>query len=420
MKMTMKVLKCFLPGLIAALVCVFLSGCASTSTRVSGRATPDDCLVMVGRYYFGDLSVDSVDLKLIDGKPVNRKTGDILPVSPGVREFTAGIYKSRMRPAKNTFTLEPGGYYILTVNGFGPGGFKRLERIETELGELTYPATHGYGSVYSAFVEAEKKLGRNTLVNGVGRLRLDKKDSENDGVYDLSVSLKDQVTLEIEEDIIIHKFDDDDLDLKLSWGSSYGDKYVRIPPGRHTMVIEYYRGKSGYRAALNSSLGVFSIGAVIGTAIGNKRAETTRTGDIKLEYEFYPGATYKLKGVKDKTRKGSYRAVEVIPGKGAPKNQQRGFGSSLLASPEETETVQVAAVPPPLPQASGGQYFVSTNDGQPGGPYTFDEIKQQIQKGQIKRETLVWKEGMPQWVSAETVKELDAAFLALPPPLPPR
>jgi len=71
------------------------------------------------------------------------------------------------------------------------------------------------------------------------------------------------------------------------------------------------------------------------------------------------------------------------------------------------------------PQNTSSEYFVSIN-GQPKGPYSFNELKVLAQQGQLQQDTLVWKEGMPQWTTAGSVSELGSIFPKAPPPLPPR
>jgi hypothetical protein len=58
-------------------------------------------------------------------------------------------------------------------------------------------------------------------------------------------------------------------------------------------------------------------------------------------------------------------------------------------------------------------YFYSKNNQQEG-PFTFEEIKTK----EIHKTTLVWKEGMKEWVSADNLEELKELFFKLPPPLP--
>ncbi len=68
---------------------------------------------------------------------------------------------------------------------------------------------------------------------------------------------------------------------------------------------------------------------------------------------------------------------------------------------------------PPL-----NQFFVAVN-GQQTGPYSFEHIKEMIILGEIKRETLLWKNGMQQWEQANTITELASVFMNVPPPPPP-
>lgn len=72
--------------------------------------------------------------------------------------------------------------------------------------------------------------------------------------------------------------------------------------------------------------------------------------------------------------------------------------------------------PPPPPPAT--QYFVAVNGAQTG-PYTEQVMGQMIQQGSLKKETMIWKNGMAAWASADQVVEIAKLFTAVPPPLPP-
>jgi hypothetical protein len=71
--------------------------------------------------------------------------------------------------------------------------------------------------------------------------------------------------------------------------------------------------------------------------------------------------------------------------------------------------------PPPLPPASPWHAAVG---GQSVGPMPLAQLVQQIQGGQIERETLVWTAGMESWSPAGEVPQLAGYFQAAPPPLP--
>ncbi|WP_306639742.1 SPFH domain-containing protein [Sanyastnella coralliicola] len=73
------------------------------------------------------------------------------------------------------------------------------------------------------------------------------------------------------------------------------------------------------------------------------------------------------------------------------------------------------ATPPPLPQAA--QYWVAIN-GQQSGPYDMATIQNMIAGGQISRESLMWKQGMADWIAASQIQEVSGFFGSVPPPLP--
>ncbi|MEF3048599.1 DUF4339 domain-containing protein [Pseudotabrizicola sp. L79] len=75
--------------------------------------------------------------------------------------------------------------------------------------------------------------------------------------------------------------------------------------------------------------------------------------------------------------------------------------------------------PPPLvptPPAQGGiaPHFVAVN-GQPTGPFAEADLRAMVARGELKRDTLVWAEGMADWVAAEKVVALQPLFASLPP-----
>lgn len=77
---------------------------------------------------------------------------------------------------------------------------------------------------------------------------------------------------------------------------------------------------------------------------------------------------------------------------------------------------QGGGAPPPIP----GQvkFFVAIN-GQQAGPFDMAQLQQSVQSGQLKKEMMVWKEGMAAWAAAGSVPELIGLFGSVPPPIPP-
>ena len=75
-----------------------------------------------------------------------------------------------------------------------------------------------------------------------------------------------------------------------------------------------------------------------------------------------------------------------------------------------------AGGPPPLP---GAVAWFAGIDGKQAGPFDADAMKQQASSGALTRDTLVWKQGMPDWQKASDIEELASLFSSVPPPLPP-
>lgn len=72
------------------------------------------------------------------------------------------------------------------------------------------------------------------------------------------------------------------------------------------------------------------------------------------------------------------------------------------------------AFPPSVPNAV---YYVAIN-GQPNGPYELHVLSAMAANGQISAESLVWKQGMPQWRCANEIEELKEIFTNAIPPIP--
>ncbi len=75
---------------------------------------------------------------------------------------------------------------------------------------------------------------------------------------------------------------------------------------------------------------------------------------------------------------------------------------------------QQNTTPPPL-----NQYYVAVN-GQQSGPFGEQQLAQMAQSGQLTKDSLVWKNGMAEWLAAGQVPEVAKLFTHVPPPLPPQ
>jgi hypothetical protein len=74
-------------------------------------------------------------------------------------------------------------------------------------------------------------------------------------------------------------------------------------------------------------------------------------------------------------------------------------------------------MPPPLPQMP--VYFLYLNNQQQGG-FDFQTVVNLISQGQVNADTLVWRQGMPNWAKISTLQEFINSFggQQMPPPIP--
>lgn len=75
---------------------------------------------------------------------------------------------------------------------------------------------------------------------------------------------------------------------------------------------------------------------------------------------------------------------------------------------------QQGVTPPPIPTVA---YHLAVN-GQATGPYDLATLTQMAVAGTFTKQSLVWKQGMAAWLTAETVQELKTVFDAVPPAPP--
>lgn len=73
---------------------------------------------------------------------------------------------------------------------------------------------------------------------------------------------------------------------------------------------------------------------------------------------------------------------------------------------------QMGMTPPPLPTTA---YHIAVN-GQTSGPFDKNALTQMALSGQLLPSSLVWKQGMPEWMKADSVDDLKDLFM---PPIPP-
>ncbi|SLM29115.1 putative virion core protein (Lumpy skin disease virus)-like protein [Desulfamplus magnetovallimortis] len=79
---------------------------------------------------------------------------------------------------------------------------------------------------------------------------------------------------------------------------------------------------------------------------------------------------------------------------------------------------QTATTPPPIPLTEPVVEYYVVIKGKKIGPLEMDIILHNIKKEKIKKDTLIWRQGMETWQMAETLEEFAATFKAVPPPIP--
>lgn len=137
------------------------------------------------------------------------------------------------------------------------------------------------------------------------------------------------------------------------------------------------------------------------TFVQNKKVQTVQFTD-KWRSDFIRGKLGKklLRDVDVHLQKAVNESLEVDP----------------LLSGANAGMVSTASAVVPVKMQS--MYTVAIK-GKQTGPHSYDELRQFALKGDLTKDTLVWKEGMRQWAAAGTIDEFANIWSSVPPPLPP-
>jgi membrane protease subunit (stomatin/prohibitin family) len=92
-----------------------------------------------------------------------------------------------------------------------------------------------------------------------------------------------------------------------------------------------------------------------------------------------------------------------------------GIGAGFAMAGQMAGAIGGTQSPPPLPKDAS--WFIAA-EGQQKGPFTLDQLRQEIAAGRLARQTLAWKAGMQQWSPAESVSDIAGLFSQVPPPVP--
>jgi membrane protease subunit (stomatin/prohibitin family) len=98
-------------------------------------------------------------------------------------------------------------------------------------------------------------------------------------------------------------------------------------------------------------------------------------------------------------------------------NQMSGTAGASTSAGGAATSSQAGAASTPPPLSPEKTYHVDVG-GKAEGPLGADKIAAMIVSGSIRRETLVWSQGMDDWQPAGQVSELAGHLAVVPPPLP--
>lgn len=76
-----------------------------------------------------------------------------------------------------------------------------------------------------------------------------------------------------------------------------------------------------------------------------------------------------------------------------------------------SQSTQIEITPPPVPTTT---YYVAVN-GQAVGPFDLKVLSEMATSGQLTQDTLVWRNGLTEWIKAESTDDLKALFPNIPP-----
>ena len=100
-------------------------------------------------------------------------------------------------------------------------------------------------------------------------------------------------------------------------------------------------------------------------------------------------------------------------GLGMGQQMASAFGNNQNQQSSQPASAPHAAPPPPPPSSSA--LFVSI-DGQSAGPFETAKLKEMILKGELNRDSFVWRQGFDGWKKAEDI--IADLFDQMPPPMP--
>ena len=116
----------------------------------------------------------------------------------------------------------------------------------------------------------------------------------------------------------------------------------------------------------------------------------------------------------------SMRDAAKNPGGGAGAGIGMGMGFAMAQSfgnalAKNSANNTHSEAPPPVPEV---EHFYIVRDGKKAGPFNLAAIAEEIAKGSITADTLMWKSGMQDWQAASDLRSISELLNNEPPPIP--
>ena len=146
-----------------------------------------------------------------------------------------------------------------------------------------------------------------------------------------------------------------------------------------------------------------------------QREEMQRFSRLQTEQTFLGAHQANLNaGTVNNALDNGFNAFKQQPMMGGNMFGQNTLGSGMPQMPGMGGAMPQMNAQKMVPQV---QYMVGVN-GQPNGPFDWNQLQQLVQSGHLTQQTQVWTNGMAQWAMAGQVQELQPLFAGQAPQMP--
>ena len=146
-----------------------------------------------------------------------------------------------------------------------------------------------------------------------------------------------------------------------------------------------------------------------------QREEMQRASRLQTEQTFLGAHQANLNaGTVNNALDNGFNAFKQQPMMGGGMFGQNTLGGGMPQMPGMSGAMPQMNAQNMVPQV---QYMVGVN-GQPNGPFDWNQLQQLVQRGLLTQQTQVWTNGMAQWAMAGQVQELQPLFAGQAPQMP--